>query len=146
VLDAGSAWYGAEGRDAAFRRVAARALEGPSPPWGRVQRIELKHLLLGGRLPRWLGFDRGPLPLPGGRATPHQGQVYRSGGRTTSFAPSFRLVTDFAEPAAHTALAGGPSDRRFSRWYASGIEAWRRGRLKRLEPAAPASSSRRRAP
>ncbi len=71
---------------------------------------------------------------PGGRGTIRQGQVYRSGGRETSFAPSFRLVTDFADEAAHTALAGGPSDRRTSRWYASGLAAWQAGRLKPLRP------------
>jgi len=81
-------------------------------------------LLVGGRLPRWAGFDRGPVPLRGGRGTIHQGQIYRSGGRQTSFAPSYRLVTDLAESAVYTCLAGGPSDRRFSRWYASGIADW----------------------
>jgi penicillin amidase len=95
----------------------------------------MRHLLLGGKLPAWLGFDHGPVPLRGNRATIHQGQIYRSGGRETSFAPSYRLVTDFGEPAAHTTLAGGPSDRRFSRWYTSGVEDWAAGRFKVLRPA-----------
>jgi penicillin G amidase len=94
----------------------------------------MRHRLYGGRLPWWLGFDRGPIALPGGRATVHQGQLYRAGGRATTFAPSYRIVTDFGENVAHTCLAGGPSDRRFSRWYASGLADWLARRLKRVIP------------
>ncbi|MFN8546059.1 MAG: penicillin acylase family protein [Candidatus Binatia bacterium] len=130
-----SAWFGDEGRDALFGRVAAGALAGPAVTWGETQQLEMRHLLLGGRLPRWLGLDHGPVPLRGGRATIHQGQLYRAGGRATSFAPSYRLVTDLGEAAAHTALAGGPSDRPFSRWYRSGIDDWVAGRSKRLAPS-----------
>jgi penicillin amidase len=117
-----------------FKRVAAAALTGPLQTWGRHQQLLMKHLMLGGRLPRWLGFDHGPVPLRGGRATIHQGQIYRSGGRQTSFAPSYRLVTDFGEAAAHTCLAGGPSDRRFSRWYTSEVDNWLAGTFKTLKP------------
>ena len=136
LLRPDSAWFGAEGRDATFARLAARTLASPARPWGEEQRIMMTHLLLGGRLPSWLGFDRGPVPLRGNRATIHQGQVYRSGGRATSFAPSYRLVTDLAGTTARTCLAGGPSDRRFSRWYASGIADWLAGRFKTLRPGA----------
>lgn len=94
----------------------------------------MTHPLFGGRLPAALGFDYGPIELRGGRATIHQGQVYRSGGRETSFAPSYRLVTEFSEDVAHTCLAGGPSDRRFSGWYTTGIEDWLSGRFKELGP------------
>jgi penicillin amidase len=100
-----------------------------------VNSITMTHLLLGGRLPRWLGFDHGPVALRGGRATIHQGQIYRAGGRQTSFAPSYRLVTDLAETAAHTSLGGGPSDRRFSGWYVSEVSDWLAGRFKTLRPA-----------
>jgi penicillin amidase len=134
LLDADSVWYGAEGQAAVWRRVAAAALTAPAPRWGERQRVVMRHLLFGGRLPAWLGFDHGPIELLGGRATIHQGQVYRSGGRVTTFSPSYRLVTDFAEAAAHTCLAGGPSDRRFSRWYTSGIADWLAGRHKTLRP------------
>jgi penicillin amidase len=89
-------------------------------------------MLFGGKLPRLLGFDRGPITLEGGRATPHQGQIYRSGGRATSFAPSIRIVTDMAKAEVHTALVGGPSDRRFSKWYVSDLQRWLSGELKRL--------------
>ncbi len=134
LLDQNSAWFGAQGRDAAFRRAAEHALTGEARPWGAHQRFTMTHLMLGGRLPRWLGFDHGPLPLQGGRATIHQGQIFRLGGRETTWAPSFRLVTDLGEAAAHSTLAGGPSDRRFSRWYTSDVVDWLAGRFKRLTP------------
>jgi len=134
LLDAGSVWYGDEDRDAVFRRVAARSLAGPARRSGERKRIVMKHLLLGGRVPRLFGFDRGPIQLIGGRATIHQGQIYRSAGCETTFAPSYRLVTDLGEPVAYTALAGGPSGCRFSRWYAPGVAGWLAGRLKRLRP------------
>jgi len=134
LLDARSVWYGSAGRDSAWRRIAATALTETAGPWGEERRVLLRHLLYGGRLPRWLGFDRGPIALPGGRATVHQGQIYRAGGRETTFAPSYRIVTDLGEDVAHTCLAGGPSDRRFSRWYASGLSDWLARRLKPVTP------------
>jgi penicillin amidase len=33
----------------------------------------------------------------------------------------------------HTTLAGGPSDRRFSKWYTSDIENWLLGKYKVLK-------------
>jgi penicillin amidase len=134
LLDACSVWYGSAGRDAVWRKVAAATLGDPARPWGEERRVNVRHLLYGDRLPGWLGFDRGPIALPGGRATVHQGQLYRAGGRETTFAPSYRIVTDFGENVAHTCLAGGPSDRRFSRWYASGLAGWLARRLKRVTP------------
>jgi penicillin amidase len=134
LLDPDSGWLPA-GRDTTFTRAVEHAVAQPPQPWSRRQRFTFAHLMLGGRLPTWMGFDRGPFPLPGGRATIHQGQVFRQGGRTTSWAPSYQFVTDFAEPIAYTTLAGGPSDRRFSRWYASEIADWLAGRTKPLAPA-----------
>ncbi len=129
-----SIWFGDETRDRIFTRVVVRTLDGPLTTWGSEQRVMMKHLMLGGRFPVWAGFDRGPIALPGNRATIQQGQVYRSGGRVTSFAPSYRMVTDLGETSSHTCLAGGPSDRRFSPWYTSEIEAWLAGRFKVLRP------------
>jgi penicillin G amidase len=129
-----SVWFGGESREQIFARVLTRSLDGPLTTWGSEQRVMMKHLMLGGRFPVWLGFDRGPIALRGNRATIHQGQVYRSGGRVTSFAPSYRFVTDFSETCAQTVLAGGPSDRRFSPWYTSEVDDWLAGRFKTLRP------------
>lgn len=129
-----SVWYRGEAREVVWTRAASRALQGEAKPWGSRQRTLMKHLILGGRYPTWLGFDQGPLVVVGSRATIHQGQIYKSGGRETSFAPSYRFVTALNEPVSHTALAGGPSDRRFSRWYVSDLDNWKAGRLKELRP------------
>jgi penicillin G amidase len=129
-----SVWFGGESRDAIYHRVLGRSLDGPLTTWGSEQRVLMKHLLFGGRFPVWLGFDYGPVALRGNRATIHQGQVYRSGGRVTSFAPTYRMVTDLGEESIATSMAGGPSDRRFSPWYTSGMDDWLAGRFKRLTP------------
>jgi penicillin amidase len=95
----------------------------------------MSHLLLGGKLPAYLGFDRGPITILGNRATIHQGQIYRAGNRTTTFCPSFRMVTDLSTEEIHSNLAGGPSDRRFSKWYCSGLKDWIKGDYKTVRPA-----------
>jgi penicillin amidase len=94
----------------------------------------LDNIFFGGKLPRFLGFDAGPVPIRGGRATPHQGQIYRAGERLTSFTPSLRIVADMSEEDLHTALCGGPSDRRFSKHYTSGVADWLAGKLKTRKP------------
>ncbi|MGB5310685.1 MAG: penicillin acylase family protein, partial [Polyangiales bacterium] len=97
-----SPWLGERARDevwrAALERVAARVPE----PWGERNRISLTNIFFGGKLPSFLGFDPGPIPIRGGRATPHQGQIYRTGDRLTSFAPSLWLVADMSTDVLHT--------------------------------------------
>jgi penicillin amidase len=93
--------------------------------------------MFGGKLPAWFGFDRGPITIIGNRATIHQGQIYRAANRTTTFCPSFRMVTDLATEEVHSNLAGGPSDRRFSRWYCSGLKGWIKGEYKTLRSDGP---------
>jgi penicillin amidase len=137
-----SVWFGPEGRDARLRRVLRSALAGAAPGATPRQEIVMKHVLFGDRLPAWLGFDHGPVALPGSRATLRQGEVFRTAGREQSFAPSYRFVTDLAERWAYTALAGGLSDRRFSRWYRRGIEDWAAGRSKRVELGPPSAAGR----
>jgi penicillin amidase len=134
LLSEKSAWFGGENRDDLFRRIVADALTVAPTPWGAVNRIKLTHLILGEKLPALVGFDRGPVPLRGGRATPHQGQIYKSAGRVTSFTPSFRMVTDLAMDEVRTNLVGGPSDRRFSKWYCADLENWVNGKYKTLKP------------
>jgi len=139
LLSESSAWFGEESRDDIFSRAARKALNTPPIPWGETRQVSLPHVLFGGKLPRFLGFDRGPITLPGGRATVCQGQIYQSGGRTTTFAPSMHMVADMAGQGTRTNLAGGPSDRRFSRWYCSELEAWVKGTLKHMKPSAVAT-------
>ena len=133
LLDPTGGWAGEHGRDAALRRLAIAALatavnRAASPT------MTMRHIMLGGRLPRWIGFDHGPVPLRGGRATIHQTQQLRAGGRDITAGPSFRLVTDLARDDVWTAYPGGPSDRRFSPWFSSGVRDWLAGRLKPVRP------------
>ena len=127
-----SIWFGEHSRGALYLQAAEKALAVEPKRWRDVQQFTLSHILLGGQLPRFCGFDRGPVTAIGNRATIHQGQIYRSAGRTTSFLPSFRFVTDFAEGKLYSNLAGGPSDRRFSKWYCSDLENWINGNYKEV--------------
>ena len=102
--------------------------------WKEVQNLTFTNIFFGGKLPNFLGFDKGPVTIRGGRATIHQGQIYRSGGRTTSFTPSFHMTTDMAHDESYTNIAGGVSDRRFSKFYSSDIKNWLKGEYKLLYP------------
>jgi penicillin amidase len=129
LLGDDSSWWGTNGREALLRRVVDRVLlQFPArdavPTWGSKRQIVMTNLFFGGILPRFLGFDYGPVALEGNRSTIVQGAIYKSKGRTTTFAPSYRFITNLAETQAHTTLAGGPSDRRFSKWYTTGIPRW----------------------
>ena len=119
-----SAWFDGESRDNLYRRAAAQTLSVEPHPWGTDRRVMLSHIVFGGKLPSFLGFDRGPITMIGGRATVHQGQIYRSANRITTFYPSFRLVSDLATDECYSNMAGGPSDRRFSKWYCSDLKNW----------------------
>jgi len=126
-----SVWFNGRSREEIYRETADTALAVPPQPWRNVQQFTMVHILFGGKLPRVLGFDRGPVTAIGNRATIHQGQIYRSAGRDTTFLPSFRIVTDLAQAEGFSNLAGGPSDRRFSKWYCSDLESWQNGHYKK---------------
>lgn len=125
-----SPWFGDRSRQEIYRSALMPILDQKAKPWKTNQQITLKHILFDGKLPGFLGFDKGPVAVPGGRATIHQGQIYRDAGRDTSFAPSFRFVTELNSDQLHTNMAGGPSDRRFSRWFTSDLGNWLTRRYK----------------
>ncbi len=127
-----SIWFGEKSRDEIYRHVAEEALQVEAKNWGQVRQFTMSNILFGGKLPAFAGFDRGPLTCIGNRATIHQGQIYRSAGRVTSFMPSFRTVVDLANNHLLTNLAGGPSDRRFSKWYCSDVNNWIQGKYKKV--------------
>ena len=134
LLSENSVWFGRQSRESIYRKALEEIATLEPRPWGEVQKFMMHHILLGKKLPRFFGFDRGPLTGIGNRATIHQGQIYRSAGRVTTFMPSYRFVVDLAETGLHSNLAGGPSDRRFSRWYCSDLNNWKRGQFKYLSP------------
>jgi penicillin amidase len=131
-------WFGDEGREVLIRRVLAENLTevdlASITPWGMRQRIIMRNIFFDGSLPTILGFDHGPVELPGNRATVVQGGLFNSHDRQTTFTPSWRFLTDLGEDLARTALAGGPSGRRFSRWYTTDIHRWLTGTYKTLAP------------
>ncbi len=132
LLSGDSLWFGGNTREALYQQAAEKALQTTPRKWGEVRQVVMKNILFDGKLPKFLGFDRGPLTLPGSLATVHQGQIFESAGRQTTFAPSLRLVSDMAEDRIHTNMAGGPSDRRFSKWYVSDLENWKTGKYKKI--------------
>jgi penicillin amidase len=129
-------WWGDEGREAVLRRILDQVLARLDPyavmPWGRRRRVMMTNIFFDGRLPRFLGFDHGPVALPGGRATVVQGGLFTAHGRLTTFAPSWRFITDLGSDSVDTVLAGGPSGRRFSRWYTTDVARWLHGGYKTI--------------
>jgi len=126
-----SSWFGKKSRAELYRTALSKALSTPPQPYGQTRRLRMRHLLFGGKLPLFFRFDR-MLEMPGNRATVHQGQIFRGGGRELSFAPSLRFMTNLATDEIHTTLAGGASDRFLSKWYANGLPDWVKGRYKIL--------------
>ncbi len=129
-----SLWFGDKNRQELYQKAIHRGLKGPAVAYGRTHKVLMANLFFGGKLPRILGFDFGPVELPGNRATIVQGQIFRTGGRLTSFAPSYRIIADLGETAIHTDIAGGPSDRRYSPYYTSDIRRWESFVYKTLKP------------
>jgi len=127
-----SAWFDGAPKEALLRQAIAEGLDTAAVGYGQTRAVTLTHLLFGGKLPRFLGFDHGPIALPGCRATIPQGQIFKSGGRLTTFSPGYRFIADLGVDEIHTNLAGGPSDRRFSRWYLSDMQNWYEGNYKVL--------------
>ncbi|MCD4720981.1 MAG: penicillin acylase family protein [Desulfobacula sp.] len=132
LLSENSVWFGNNTREELYLKAAKKALKVEPEKWGNTRKVMMKNILFDGKLPKFLGFDRGPITIIGGLATPHQGQVFESAGRQTTFAPSFRMVIDLSTDEINTNMAGGPSDRRFSKWYCSDLENWISGKYKTI--------------
>ncbi len=133
LLSDTSEWFLGRERVEIYKKAISSALKMEPKRWGDVNNITLTNMLLGGKFPKFMGFDKGPFPIRGGRATVHQGQVYKNAGRSTSFAPSYRLITDMSENTVYTNLAGGVSDRRFSKLYNNDFTNWMDGNYKKIE-------------
>lgn len=135
LLSASSAWFGGKPREELLKTAIKRGLARQAPPWGSTRMVMMNNIMFAGKLPKFLGFDYGPIEIIGNRATIPQGQIFTTyGGRMGTFSPTFKFVTDFAEDCIHSTMAGGPSDRRFSRWYTSGVADWVAGRYRTQRP------------
>jgi penicillin amidase len=133
LLQPESAWFKGESRQSLLRRALERGLAGPVRAHGQARRIKVENLFFSGRLPAFLGFDH-TLEHLGSAATVAQAQVFRAAGRNLSFAPTVRFICDLGEDAVLANIAGGASDRRFSKDYASGFDDWKCGRYATLSP------------
>ena len=134
LLSEESEWFGGKSRDEVYKKVAGSSLNCKAHKWGKTQKFRMLHLIFGKKLPVFFGFDRGPIRIAGGRATIQQGQIYRSNGRVTTFMPSYRTVSDLSNDDFFSNLAGGPSDRRFSKWYVSDLKNWLDHKFKKVSP------------
>jgi penicillin amidase len=138
LLEGDPSWFGARRRDEVCAEVLHDVLDSIEvfsvPTWGEQRKIMMRNVLFGGKLPTWLGFDHGPVALEGNRATVVQGQIFTAYGRSTSFGVSWRFITDMATDEVRTILSGGPSGRRFSKWYRSEVDRWLAGEYKVLRP------------
>ena len=96
------------------------------PPWGEDP-IVINHILLGatpvGRLLR-----AGPYLARGDASTVQQGSRFGNRGKGTG--PSYRLIVDFSDEIAFTALPGGASGRPSLKYYRHGIDDWAAGRYR----------------
>ncbi|GBD92585.1 acyl-homoserine lactone acylase QuiP precursor [bacterium BMS3Abin05] len=133
LLRESAVWFNGSPREQIYRKAIEKALSGAIKTYGETRQITMVNLFFGGKLPKFLGFDYGPFPLKGNRATIIQGAIYKNDGLSTTFHPSYRMIADFATDVLETNIAGGPSDRRFSKWYTSDVENWRHGSYKKLQ-------------
>ena len=134
LLSGQSVWFGDLTRDEIYARAIDRGLAGTCEPYGRSRRVTVKNLFFAGRLPAIFGFDYGPFEASGSRATIPQFQVFKTMGQEGTFSPTLRMVTDLATREMHTNLAGGASDRRFSKYYTLGFSDWLEGRYELFRP------------
>ena len=132
-----SAWFRNRSREDCIQTAVQRTFEKlpvtSLREWKAQSQLRLTHVLFQ-RMPAFMGFGYGPVFLPGGRATPQQGQVQQGRYRKTGCMPAYRMLIDLAEPGLKTSIAGGPSDRRFSRWYLTDLENWTQGIYKEVSP------------
>jgi penicillin amidase len=126
-------WFSIEQIEKAVTEAFQEALVEPFPPLKATRSMRMGHLLFAGMFPSFLGFDAGPAIVPGSRSTVSQAQFYTSEGRPASFCPSYRFFTDMGSNEAFSALPGGATDRRFSRFYKNELQRYLRGEYKTLK-------------
>ena len=130
LLEQSGYWFDGKTREKSIKNAVEKGLEKPVCKFKMKRKMVMKHILFGGLLPGFLGFDYGPVFFPGSRATVLQGQFFNYAGRQNSFCPSMRLIADMGEDTVLTGLMGGVTDRRFSKWYRNEVEDFINGKYK----------------
>jgi penicillin amidase len=134
LLREASSWFAGQPREQIYRRAIERGLAQPAVPYGQTRKIYVPNIFFGGQLPKIFGFDFGPYEHIGSRATIAQSQIFKVMGRTSTFAATYRMIVDMDNDELLNNLPGGPSDRRFSRYYRTGMKAWVDGRYHVYKP------------
>ncbi len=134
LLKENSSWFGNKSREELFKTAIERGVNKKAVRFGKTRRMHIVNMFFGGKFPKVLGFDYGPIELFGSRATISQGERFKFAGRQSSFAPSFRMICDFSEDVLHINVPGGPSDGRFSKYYKTMIKEWLTGEYTVLKP------------
>lgn len=135
LLKKKSRWFVGRSQKNIYMEAIEKGLQVEARPYGEVQTFIFKHLIFG-EAPSVINrrFNRGPYPMEGSRGTVKQGQLFGIDGNRSSFAPSYRIIVDFAQKGVYSNLPGGPSDRVFSRWYSRDIDNWLNAKYKYSEP------------
>jgi penicillin amidase len=128
-----SSWWRDRDKGEMIHRAAQQLEKDNDQPWSELNSFRFIDRFFGSQpVGRLLGFQTGELPMAGNFATPFQGHLLRTATRESTFAPSYHFVTDMGSDEAWTNLPGGPSESRFSKYYKTDIERWRKGEYKRL--------------
>lgn len=132
IFNRKSAWFRTGTREDVLRMAVDEGLRKKAGPYGKTRKLYFKHLLFADKIPSFIGFDHGPVYLPGNRATVTQGQIFKSAGRTTTFSPSCRIIADMSGSELLTNMPGGNCDRPFTKWYKNNMNDWLKGVYKSL--------------
>lgn len=130
IMDENSPWFAETSRLEMLKKAIEKGLDVSILPYGETRKYDMNNIFLGGKFPGFFGFDLKNKTLPGSRATIPQGQICRFGGRISTFSPSFRMIAEMQKDEILTNLPGGPSGKRFSKWYKSDLKNWENGRYK----------------
>lgn len=132
-----SSWWRNRDKADMIRKAYERLDKKDDRPWSEINAFRFTNRFFEGhRAGRLLGFHTAEMAMPGNHATPFQGHLFRSAKRESTFAPSYHFVTDLGTDEAWTNLPGGPSEKRFSRYYKIDIQRWSEGAYKFLGIAA----------
>ena len=134
LLKKTSAWFADQPRDRIYRKAIDCGLSNPAVPYGQTRKVYISNMFFGGQLPKIFGFDYGPYEHIGSRATIPQSQIFKAMGRPSSFAATYRMITDMDNEELLSNLPGGASDRRFSKYYTMGISDWVNARYNIYKP------------
>jgi penicillin G amidase len=134
LLKKESVWFGDRSREQIFQTAIERGLQKAAVPYGRTREVYIPNIFFAGQLPKIFGFDYGPYEHIGSRATVAQSQMYKAMGYPATFVAVYRMIADMDTEELHSNNAGGPSDRRFSKYYTMGISDWIKARYHVYKP------------